>query len=119
VEEQVEVFLPRFKIETPVMHLKGPLCQMGAGLAFGEAADFSGIGGGGLRISEVLHRAFLEVDEEKTEAAAVTAAVMTLAAFLPTPVPKVFRADRPFCFDIRVNRTGTILFSGRVADPRG
>jgi serpin B len=119
-EEEVEVFLPRFRVATAVIRLKGPLCEMGAGVAFGvgDEADFSGIGEEPLTISEVLHKAFIEVDEEKTEAAAATAVVFTIAISMPSP-PKVFRADRPFRFDIRNNQTGAILFSGRVADPRG
>jgi serpin B len=116
--EEVMIFLPRFKIETPVLRLGGPLCSMGASLAFSDAADFSGIGAERLAISEVLHKAYIEVDEEKTEAAAATAVVMCMAAALPATQPKVFRADRPFRFDLLDNRTGTILFSGRVADPR-
>jgi serpin B len=115
-DEEVEVFLPRFRIETPVLRLRQPLCEMGADLAFSGAADFSGIGEERLTISEVLHKAYIEVDEEKTEAAAATAVVMTLAAMLPSS-PKVFRADRPFRFDIRSRRSGAILFSGRVGDP--
>ena len=117
-DETVEIFLPRFKIETPVLRLANQLRSLGADLAFSSAADFTGIGSEPLAISEVLHKAFIEVDEEKTEAAAATAVVMTMAAALPVSRPKVFRADRPFRFDILDNSTGTILFSGRVADPR-
>jgi serpin B len=116
--EEVMIYLPRFKIETPIMRLKEALCSLDAGVAFSGAADFSGIASEPLAISEVLHKAFIEVDEEKTEAAAATAVMMRLSAALPATPPKVFRADRPFRFDIRDNVTGTILFSGRVADPR-
>jgi serpin B len=114
--QEVEVFLPRFKIKTPLLKLKDPLCAMGAGLAFSDAADFSGMGEGRLAISDVLHKAYIEVDEEKTEAAAATAVGVTLSCALPPAT--IFRADRPFRFDIRDNKTGLILFSGRVSDPR-
>jgi serpin B len=118
-ETEVEVFLPRFKIATPVLRLKVPLCALGAGRAFSDAADFSEIGREPLAISEVLHKAFIEVDEEKTEAAATTAVVMRSLCAMPASRLTIFRADRPFRFDIRSRKTGTILFSGRVADPRG
>ena len=78
-------------------------------------ADFSGMDGqGDLFIGAILHKAFVDVNEEGTEAAAATAvAVATLSAHeSPT-----FRADHPFLFLIREQRTGSILFLGRVADP--
>ena len=79
-------------------------------------ADFSGMTGTKeLFISAVLHKAFVEVNEEGTEAAAATGVVIGLKS-KPAP-PPVFRADHPFVFMIRDNATGSILFIGRVADP--
>lgn len=115
---EVEVFFPRFRIEWGSRSLVPFLQDMGMTEAFGSDADFSGMAGsrGDLYISDVVHKAFVEVDETGTEAAAATGAVMTLTSMPVDPVP-VFRADRPFSFFIRENRTGTILFMGRVADP--
>jgi serpin B len=89
-------------------------------LAFDPAqADFSGVTGaavGGLAIGQVVHRAVIEVQEEGTEAAAATAAVMVL-----TSAPSnqgTFRVDRPFLYYMVDDATGAILFQGRVVDPR-
>jgi serpin B len=79
-------------------------------------ANFAGMDGiAMLFIKAVLHKAFLEVNEEGTEAAAATAVVMTIKG-LPQP-HHVFRADHPFLFLIRENSTGSVLFMGRVVDP--
>ena len=116
-EERVDVALPRFKV-TSAHDLGGMLGAMGMPLAFDEVrADFSGISKAeGLYITRVQHKAFVEVNEEGTEAAAATGVVMGTKS-LPPP-PKVFRADHPFAFLIRDATTGTVLFMGRVADPR-
>ena len=99
--------------------LKPVLCALGAELAFSDDADFSGIGEEPLKISEVVHKAFVEVNEEGTEAAAATAVGMaSCAAVMPTPEPKVFKADHPFLFFIRDRKTNAVLFSGRVLDPK-
>jgi serpin B len=116
-EETVLVSLPRFQMATAFM--LGPvLCALGAALAFSPAADFSGIGAGPLKISEVVHKAFVDVNEEGTEAAAATAVVMRTLSIRPSPPPKVFQADHPFLFVIRNRKTNAVLFSGRVLDPR-
>jgi len=121
-EEAVLVSLPRFKMETE-FRLKPVLCALQAELAFSKEADFGGIGGEALTISEVVHRASVEVNEEGTEAAAATAVLMLRGAGLGSPPPlppepKVFKADRPFLFFIRDRKTNAVLFSGRVLDPR-
>jgi serpin B len=117
-EENVFLSLPRFKMETE-FKLKPVLCDLGAGLAFSDDADFSGIGDDRLKISEVVHKAFVEVNEEGTEAAAATAVLMIRCAGLSRPAPKpiIFEADHPFLFFIRDRKTNAVLFSGRVLDP--
>jgi len=114
---EVEVLLPKFKIKKPV-ELSRTLARMGMPDAFSEVtADFSGLDGrkNHLYISGIHHQAFVEVNEEGTEAAAATGVVVGLRS-IPAP-PPVFRADHPFLFLIRENRTGGILFMGRVANP--
>jgi serpin B len=92
-------------------------------LAFSPDADFSGMTGGkDLFISLVLHKAFVEVDEAGTEAAAASAVLMAPTAAriqMPRLPPPVFRADHPFLFLIRDQRSGSILFLGRLTNPRG
>jgi serpin B len=115
-EEAVLLSLPRFKLETE-FKLGSVLTALGAGVAFSSRADFSGITAEDrLRISEVVHKAFVEVNEEGTEAAAATAVVMLCEVARPAATPKVFQADHPFLFFIRSRRTGMILFAGRVTD---
>jgi serpin B len=115
-QETVILSLPRFKMET-AFKLKPVLCDLGAKLAFSSSADFSGIGDEPLMIAEVIHKAFVEVNEEGTEAAAATAVLMTRAAARTRTEPKVFKADHPFLFFIRDRRNNAVLFSGRVLDP--
>lgn len=111
----VDVALPRFKVEAR-FELQRTLSEMGMPLAFSPMADFSGISTSeALMISKVIHQAFVNVDEEGTEAAAATVVVMMRASDGGKSVP--FRADHPFVFLIRDKATGTILFAGRVNDP--
>ena len=116
-ETDVQIFLPRFKV-TLAMFLGETLQALGMKLAFGNA-DFSGIDGTkSMSISEVIHKAFVEVNEEGTEAAAATAVEMSdsFQPEGPKPAP-VFRADHPFFFVIRHKPTDSILFMGRLASP--
>lgn len=117
--ETVIVSLPRFKIEAE-FKLKPALCALHADVAFSDYADFTGIGDEALKLSEVIHKAFVEVNEEGTEAAAATAMGMVLSTGLGSrpPEPKVFKADHPFLFLIWDRKTNTVFFSGRVMDPR-
>jgi serine protease inhibitor len=114
---QVEVFFPKFTLET-TYSLPDTLKSMGMPTAFGLDADFSGMDGTNmLFISAAIHKAFVDVNEEGTEAAAATAVVVSLkSAPMEEPVP-VFRADHPFVFLITDDETGELLFMGRVADP--
>jgi serpin B len=115
--QEVEVYLPRFTL-TAEFNLSTMLASMGMADAFSRAvADFSALDGSrDLFISSVVHKAFIDVNEEGTEAAAATGAVISLTS-LPAP-PVVFRADHPFVFLIREQQTGAVLFIGRAADPR-
>ncbi|MDR3633669.1 MAG: serpin family protein [Isosphaeraceae bacterium] len=118
---EVDVTLPRFKM-TSGFTLNDTLSALGMPMAFTARADFSGMNGrGGLSISAVVHEAFVDVNEEGTEAAAATGVVMlrSLAVKAPRPEPVIFRADHPFLFLIRETKSGCILFLGRVNEPKG
>ena len=116
-KREVVVFVPKFKM-TSQFSLASVLKSMGMNNAFSSKADFSGINGKrDLFISAVIHKAYVEVNEEGTEAAAATGVVMRLTSVGPAPIP-VFRADHPFLFLIRDNLSGSILFIGRVANPK-
>lgn len=108
----IHLSLPRFSFRNH-HSLKGTLAAMGMPSAFGPGADFSGMTGApNLWIQSAEHDAFIEVDEEGTEAAAATGMAMA-GSHGPTVT-----IDRPFLFLIRENETGSILFLGRVTDPR-
>jgi serpin B len=112
---QVALTMPKFEFDSR-FSLKQALEAMGMPAAFSGGADFSGMTGStDLFISNVLHKAFVSVDEEGTEAAAATAVVMKLSVAAEEPVAVTI--DRPFVFLIRDTRTGAILFVGRVVDP--
>ncbi len=115
---QVDVFMPRFEYEAK-FNLSDTLAALGMPDAFDPfAADFHAIAGPDqpLYISDVIHKAFVKVDEQGTEAAAATAVVMELSMAMPDQ-PITFRADHPFIFVITDNTTGSILFVGQVVDP--
>lgn len=110
----VDVLLPRFTI-TGQFRADEQLKELGMQAAFRPDADFSGVTGRpGLFISAAIHKAFLTVDESGTEAASATAVVHELSEPFGLTV---FRADRPFSFLIRDNRSGSVLFLGRFTDP--
>jgi serpin B len=114
----VDVTLPRFKV-TAQFQLAEALAHLGMPLAFSSEANFTGIAPAPpLQLSAVIHKAFVEVNEKGTEAAAATAATMQLTSLQPPRQPRaVFRADHPFVFVIRDNATGSLLFVGRVVNP--
>ena len=113
---KVRVYFPRFKM-TYKMKMNEVLKKMGMPEAFGMKADFSGMTGSrDLFISGVFHKAFVKVDEKGTEAAAATAVVMQLKSAMPRQL--IFKADRPFLFLIRHEKTGMILFLGRITEPK-
>jgi serine protease inhibitor len=109
-----ELALPRFELEWQA-ELNDPLTALGMGGAFGPGADFRPMSPADPWLGTVVHKTFLRVDEDGTEAAAVTGADMQLSG----PARLEFRVDRPFAFTISDTNTGTVLFLGAVADPRG
>ncbi len=125
---KVDVYLPKFKLETGYEMSKS-LEALGMKRAFvnpidANGAQFDGISPSSdprkrLFISAVIHKAFVDVNEKGTEAAAATAVLMARGLAMPEKVPFVptFRADKPFVFIIRENATGTVLFMGRVTKP--
>ena len=126
ISRPVSLFLPRFKMDSGTINVYGHLKALGMSLAFTRGkADFSGINGckpadeESLFISDVWHKATVDVNEEGTEAAAATAVSMVLGLSMnstPLEIP-TFRADHPFVFAIRDRKSRAILFLGRIADP--
>jgi len=112
-EMKINIDIPKFKFNTEY-NLNTILIKMGMIDAFSETdVDFSGMDGTkSLFISDVLHKAFVEVNEEGTEAAAATSVIVTTSAFNPT-----FNADHPFVFLIQHEKTGAILFIGKIMNP--
>ncbi|MBX9938960.1 MAG: serpin family protein [Candidatus Obscuribacterales bacterium] len=113
--------LPKFKIEDKML-LNDPLTKMGMGIAFDpEKADFKKMVNlkANVYISKVLHKTFMEVNEEGTEAAAVTAVEMSVAtAMMPTHPPFEMKVNRPFFIALRDWKTGAVLFAGHVVKPK-
>ena len=112
-EKEVTLAMPKYRIEYGVKSLNDVLTRKGMGSAF--AGGFSGINPQ-LFISGVMHKAVIEVNEQGSEAAAVTVVEMTKGES-PKPKPVEFIVNRPFFFTISDDRTGSILFMGKVADP--
>jgi serine protease inhibitor len=114
-----DISLPKFKVEYETT-LKGALSAIGMGAAFDEQADFSAMlkPPASAYISEVRHKAFAEVNEEGTEAAAVTSVEMRTTSLGPPPKTFQMIVDRPFFFAIRDNQSGAVLFIGSIAEPQ-
>lgn len=109
---EIDVVLPRFELEYE-RSLNDVLSTLGMGVAFTSDADFTGINpAGDLYISDVKHKTFVRVDEEGTEAAAVTSVEVETLSPGPT-----FRVDRPFLFLIHDQHSGAIVFAGKITDP--
>jgi serpin B len=114
-EQRVDVFFPKFKLDTKY-YLKDNLSKMGMPTAFSPAADFSGIDGQtDLSIALVVHQAYVSADEKGTEAAAATGVSVEFGAIGPSH--PTFNADHPFIFIIQDRETGNILFMGKMVDP--
>jgi serpin B len=118
-KQKVNVFLPRFTFSS-AFSLSTILSELGMPAAFDpDRADFSGMSTQDrVFISAVLHKAFVDVNEEGTEAAAATGVAVGIKSAISPHEPIVFRADRPFLFLIVDNRSKSILFIGRVVNPR-
>ncbi len=118
-DQEVIVSLPRFQLELEY-ELNAPLESLGMKRAFlPDAAEFSGMTDDpeGLFIGSVLHKTFVDVNEQGTEAAAVTGVMMAAGCAMEPEPPKVFCADHPFLFLIRDRQTGWIYFMGRFNQP--
>ena len=114
-QREINLTMPRFEFESD-FGLKEALTALGMPVAFSGGADFSGMTGKrDLFIADVIHKAFVSVDEAGTEAAAATAVVMELTALPGMPID--VNVDHPFIFLIRDIETGAILFVGRVVNP--
>ncbi len=109
-----ELAMPKFEF-TMDFSVKKMLVALGMTEAFGGNADFSGMSASKLAIADVIHKAFVKVDEKGTEAAAATAVIVGPPSVPPQLEP--FVMDRPFIFLIRDIPTGQVLFVGRVVDP--
>ena len=117
-ETDIQLQLPKFKYEYNEKQMKPILTDMGMGVAFNsDLADFKRINTqGGLYISRVMHKTFIETNEEGTEAAAVTAVEVGVTSVGPDQ-PVYFTVNRPFVYFIQEKSTGTILFIGTVMNP--
>lgn len=113
-QTEIDLSLPRFKYGYK-KQLNDILSDMGMGIAFTENADFSEISDLRILISKVLHQAFIETNEEGTEAAAATVVQFELTSMPAAPL--VLKLDHPFLYIIRETTTNSILFMGKVADP--
>ncbi|MDE0483446.1 MAG: serpin family protein [Candidatus Poribacteria bacterium] len=117
-EQEISLRMPKFKLEYGTKELNDALTTLGMGIAFDQSrADFSRMVsledlGANLYIDKVSHKTFIEVNEEGTEAAAVT-----IVGVVKTSLPPQFTVDRPFFFAIRDNETKTVLFMGTVVEP--
>jgi serpin B len=113
--QTVDIMLPKFKFPYEIK-LNNVLSDMGMGIAFDAMADFTGINrGGGLNIDYVKHKSFIEVNEEGTEAAAVTIVAVERTSVGPSKT--YFHVNRPFMFAITEKTTGAIMFIGTVKQP--
>ncbi len=115
-ETYIDLKMPKFNHEGESVSLKKALSDLGMPIAFTDAADFSGIDGSMvLFIGDVLHKAFISVDEEGTTAAAATAVSLVGSGMPPETIE--MHINRPFIFFIRDKTNGTILFFGRILRP--
>jgi serpin B len=115
-DKEVEMAIPKFTFESQ-FNLKETLIQMGMKIPFSNDADFTGMtASNDLKIDEVIHKAFIEVNESGTEAAAATAVIMVLKSALQEETIR-FTANHPFIYFIMDKTTGGIIFMGRLVNP--
>ena len=112
-KKEVILRFPKFKIETTTM-LNGVLAAMGAKKVFTPSAELGGISDGRIAVDEVKQKCFVEVNEEGSEAAAVTSIGVRLTSVRVEPLPVRMTVDRPFLFAITDMETDSILFVGRI-----
>jgi serpin B len=124
-DKRLNLYLPKFKLEPPLLQLGKVLQSLGMRAAFNQptgSANFDRMAprkpDDYLYISEVFHKTFLSLDEQGTEAAAATAVVMMRATSIVAETPVEVRVDHPFLFAIQHRASGACLFLGRVTDPR-
>jgi serpin B len=116
--QNVEVSIPKFKTVSE-FSLTQILSEMGMPVAFGNDADFSGMTGNKeLKVSNVIHKAFIEVSEQGTEAAAATSVIMSLKSMRIANEKKIFKADHPFIYLIMDNTSKSIIFIGVLNNPK-
>ena len=111
-----QLYLPKFKMEFKTDLVK-TLTDMGMGIAFGSQASLGGFFTeikNGLALDQVVHQAFLEINETGSEAEAATAVTVVALSSNAQPMPQVIRVDRPFVLMIRERHTGAVLFAGKV-----
>lgn len=122
LQQDLTVEMPKFEVEYGVKRLNDALNELGMGIAFDPfQANFSGVAStplGNVYISYVDHKAVVEVNEEGTEAAAVTSVGVSFATSIH-PAPRAFVVNRPFYYEIRDDRSGSILFMGEIINPAG
>jgi len=112
--QDVSLVMPKFKLEYETL-LGSPLASLGMDIAFTTDANFSRMASAPLYIERVVHKTFVEVNEEGTEAAGVTSVEIGITSVPPPPIP--FTIDRPFFLAIRDSQTKTVLFMGVIVDP--
>jgi len=116
-EQRVDVYLPRFRIKSSY-YLSDSLANLGMPEAFEKTANLTGISAaGGLFINEVIHQAYVDINEDGAEASAATAVMIGETASRDAEKASVFRADHPFLFMIEDKETGCMLFMGKVGNP--
>ncbi|MEO8822968.1 MAG: serpin family protein, partial [Ginsengibacter sp.] len=113
----VELKIPKWEYSYEVADMKPELSSMGMGIAFGNNADFSNIYDPTqtkVYISKAIHKTYIKVNEEGTEAAAATAVGISLTSVM---VPEIFKIDHPFIYAIIEKQTGAVVFLGMVNEP--
>ncbi len=116
-EPELLVQLPKFEVSSR-LGLASQLAALGMKLAFTDKAEFGRMSTEPLKISNVIHQAWVKVEEKGTEAAAATAVIVQRTLEMPKQEPKKFIANHPFLFFIVDNKNGGVIFAGRVMDPR-
>ncbi|XP_012263035.2 antichymotrypsin-2-like isoform X2 [Athalia rosae] len=110
---EVEVYLPKFKVESTI-DLEDSLTEMGMGTMFSDLADLTGVAQGPLKVSKIVQKAFIEINEKGCEAAAATVIQIRLRRMVDQP--EIFKVDRPFMFTIQHKPSNIPIFVGSIRD---